>query len=736
MGSGAPGFSVSPSPKGSRAGPYYTAQRLSFRSVSPPPAKDPDSSIPRATQGRAPKAQGQRAQSRKAGPSKQARIGVDTGGTFTDLVLSVPGHPPRAAKVASTPDDPARAIATGLSQLGESADEIVHGSTVALNALLTGRVARTALITNAGFRDLIEVGRQDRPDLYALHPERTQPLVPRARRFTIEQRSWPDLGHQDGAPQIVEVERPDRASLKGLAERVAKSGAESVAICLLHSYADPSIEQRVARALRGLRIPITCSGELLAAHREFERFSTAIVDASLAPILSRYLTRLSESLGDKRLSILQSAGGTLPAKVAAQHPARVLLSGPAGGVVGAAHAAREAGLGAIATLDMGGTSTDVAFHDPDAGLVNATGGATIGGHPVALPTLDIHTIGCGGGSLVHVDTSGVLHVGPGSAGADPGPVAYGRGEELTVTDALVHLGLVTEGGFLNGFALDHKAVTRAFEALAQRLGTRSTQAAEAVLEVARAAMRRALGVMTMQRGHDPAQLPLVAFGGGGGLHAADLAGSLGMPGALIPTLPGVLSAFGMVHAEAAIDGTRTVLEPMKSWGVTKRRQAFQRLAQEGREALRQAGHAARSIEQECVLELRYKGQSHELAIPECSDPAAAFAERHEVRYGWNLPDAEVELVHLRHRSSVAAEVRGRRTPSPKVRAAPKSAVRVVASAHLGRRASIPRYVRERLEPGHRVKGPAVIEEFTATTVVPEGWRADVRPGGHLWLHRG
>lgn len=682
-----------------------------------------------------PRAKSSRAKPDRAGQLPQrSRIGVDTGGTFTDLVLAIPGQAPRAAKVASTPDDPARAILAGLAQLGEAADEIVHGSTVALNALLTGRVARTALITNAGFRDLIEVGRQDRPDLYALHPERTQPLVPRERRFTVGQRSWPDPGDGRGSTQILEIERPDDASLRELAERVRKSGAESVAICLLHSYADPAIEQRVARALRGLRIPITCSGELLAAYREFERFSTAIVDASLAPILSRYLAKLSTSLGDQRLSILKSAGGTVPAQVAAQHPARVLLSGPAGGVVGAAHAAREAGLGAIVTLDMGGTSTDVAFHDPEAGLVNATGGATVGGHPVALPTLDIHTIGCGGGSLVHVDTSGVLHVGPGSAGADPGPVAYGRGEQLTVTDALVHLGLVSEGGFLDGFALEHDAVTRGFEALAKHLGTRPAQAAEAVLEVARAAMRRALGVMTMQRGHDPAQLPLVAFGGGGGLHAANLAASLGMPGALVPTLPGVLSAFGMVHAEATVDGTRTVLEPLSAWGKTKRRQAFAQLAKDGNTRLRQAGHAARSIDQECVLDVRYHGQSHELAIPECADPAAAFAERHEARYGWNLPGAVIELVHLRHRSSVRSEVAERRTPNPKARAAPKSAIRVVAMAHLGRRAEVPRYVRELLEPGHRVKGPAVIEEFTATTIVPAGWRADVRVGGHLWLH--
>ena len=295
---------------------------------------------------------------------------------------------------------------------------------------------------------------------------------------------------------------------------------------------------------------------------------------------------------------------------------------------------------------------------------------------------------------------------------------------------------MTEGGFLDGFALDHDAVTRAFTSLGAQLGTRPARAAEAVLEVARAAMRRALGVMTMQRGHDPAQLPLVAFGGGGGLHAADLAGSLGMPGALVPTLPGVLSAFGMVHAEATVDGTRTVLEPLTAWSRTRRRQAFAQLAKDGRAPLLQAGHAARSIQQECVLELRYRGQSHELAIPEGSDPAAAFAERHESRYGWNLPGNEVELVHLRHRSSVMTHETGTRAEPLRARSAPKSAIRTVAPAHFGRRVPVPRYVREQLAPGHRVQGPAVIEEFTATTIVPEGWRADVRLGGHLWLSQG
>jgi N-methylhydantoinase A len=657
-------------------------------------------------------------------------LGVDTGGTFTDLALRAADGGLRTAKVASTPDDPGRAVLAGLEVLGDTGGaEIVHGTTVALNALLTGRTARTALVTNRGFRDLLEIGRQARPDIYALHPVKPRALVPRERRFEVTQRSWPG---EDGT--VVEDHGPGADELASLARAIKRSGAESVAVCLLHSYADPGIERRVAQALAPLGLPLTCSAELLPAYREVERFSTAMANAALAPIMSAYLERLARELPGQGLSLLQSSGGTVTAERAAAEPVRVLFSGPAGGVVGAARAAQEAGLGAIVTLDMGGTSTDVAFHDPGGGLLDAVTGAEVAGHPIAVPALDIHTIGCGGGSLVHVDAGGVLHVGPESAGADPGPVCYGQGEVLTVTDACVHLGHIASQGFLDGnFPLDVDAVARAFELLGRRLGTRPLDAAQGVLDVARAAMRRALGVRTMQRGLDPAGLPLVAFGGGGGLHAAALAAALDMPGALIPAYPGVLSAAGMAGADALRDRECSVLAPLAEWNSKRRRATLAELTRQARGELRDAGYPARAIEVSASLDLRYRGQSYELSVPEGRAPDAAFSDLHEARYGWRLP-TEVELVSLRVRALAR-----RTTPAPtagptRQRPHPKAAVLGERRAvFAGRPVMTKRIDRGALRPGHVVQGPAIIEEYSATTLVPPSTRALVRAGGHLWV---
>ena len=662
---------------------------------------------------------------------RRAPLGVDTGGTFTDLALAAPDGTLRTAKVPSTPDDPGRAVLEGLGRLeGAEEADIVHGTTVALNALLTGRVARAALVTNEGFRDLIEIGRQDRPDIYALHPEKPRALVSREHRFEVAQRSAPGPGG------LEELLRPDAEALARVRRAVERSGAEAVAVCLLHSYADPSIEERVAAALAPLGLPVTCSAGILPAYREAERFSTAVANAALAPVMAAYLERLGRELPADRLSLLQSSGGTLTAQRAALEPVRVLFSGPAGGVVGAARASQEAGLGQIVTLDMGGTSTDVAFHDPEAGILEAVTDARVAGHPIAVPSLDIHTIGCGGGSLVTVDAGGVLHVGPASAGADPGPVCYGRGEVPTVTDACLMLGHIASEGFLDGgLPLDVDAVNHAFEALAARLGTRPRAAAEGVLDVARAAMRRALSVRTMQRGLDPASLPLVAFGGGGGLHAAALAQNLGMPGALIPSHPGVLSAAGMARADALRDRERTLLAPLTEYSAKRRSKILAEMARDAKAELREAGHPARSITVASSLELRYRGQSYELAVPDRPDPAAAFAALHERRYGWKLESGEIELVTLRTRA-VAQRTAAPTEAGQSSRRRPAPASAEVGARELtlsGRRLRARRIDRSRLKPGHVVEGPAVIEEFSGTTLVPPSSSASVRAGGHLWI---
>ncbi|MFT5059143.1 MAG: N-methylhydantoinase A [Planctomycetota bacterium] len=418
-------------------------------------------------------------------------------------------------------------------------------------------------------------------------------------------------------------------------------------------------------------------------------------------------------------------------------PARVLLSGPAGGVVGAARAAREAGLSRIVTLDMGGTSADVAFHRANTEMWESVSRAEVAGLPLGVPALDIHTIGCGGGSIVHLDAGGILHVGPASAGADPGPVCHGRGGQLTVTDAHVYLGHIAAGPFLAGnFELDVDAVTRAFEKLGKRLGTAPLRAAQAVLEVARAAMRRAIGVETMQRGQDPKDLPVVAFGGAGGLQGAALAAALGLPGALIPALPGCLSAYGMATADAISDQSQTLLAPLAMWSGKARRKLAKELAAAARSELRSAGHKAKSIEFEYSLELRYAGQAFELPVPDDFSPQIPthFAQRHEELYGWALTDVEIELVNLRVRALVRRP--DVKHPRPRSKSLPKAAILGTRQADFDGPHLTPIVDRSALKPGVQFKGPALIEEFSGTTLLPPGWQARVTAGQHLWMQKG
>lgn len=674
---------------------------------------------------------------RRSGAAAPRTIGVDTGGTFTDLCIRDESGL-RTEKLPSTPNDPSEAVLDGIDSLGGAASgtHVIHGTTVALNALLTGRSARTALVTNEGFGDLIEIGRQERPDLYALHPARTPPLVPTSLRFEVDQRSWPRLDSDTNkGPGLETIQTPSPRALEHLRSQLAEAGVESIAVCLLHSYADPGLEQDIAKALAPLDIPITCSAQLLQEYREFERFSTAVSNAALVPLVRDYVERLRARIPDARLSLLQSNGGTLPAERAALEPVRILLSGPAGGVVGAARAAADAGFPRMVGLDMGGTSTDVAFHDTrqDHGAPGSQ--ASVAGHPIGVPSLDIHTIGCGGGSIVHVDDAGVLRVGPESAGADPGPVCYGKSDRPTVTDAHVMLGHVAPGTFLGGrLELDVDGVTRAFETLGKRLGVRAHEAAEGVLEVARAAMRRAVGVMTMQRGQDPKGLPLVAFGGAGGLHGAAVAASLGMQGALIPAHPGVLSALGMASADALREHSRSVLAPLDRWSTQDRKRALDELIRRGRDELREEGHPPRSIDLERMLDLRYQGQSFEIRIAEGPRAAERFHAEHERRYGYRLEDRPLELVHLRTRA-IARRAEAEHE-NPRKRKLPTSAILGHRKARFGAGLQpTPRIDRARLLPGHHFQGPALVEEFSGSTVVPPGTNAQVTAGGHLLIRR-
>jgi N-methylhydantoinase A len=575
------------------------------------------------------------------------RIAVDTGGTFTDAVVAAGGRT-LVVKVPSTPADPARAVfaavdralagVAGKPTRAAGYDLLIHGSTVATNALLERKVALVVLVTNRGFEDVLELGRQDRPQLYGLSGHREPPLVDAGRRLGIAGRL-----DERGA----EIERLDGAELEALAARVRDVGAESLAVCLLHSYADAAHETAVAAALALLDLPCTVSSELLPEYREYERTATTVVNACVAPLMDRYLSRIEAEGGARRVRVMGSGGGALSVSRARRAAADTVLSGPAGGVSGAMHVAARHGISMIMTFDMGGTSTDVSLCP---GVALHTREFRIAGLPVALPVLDIHTVGAGGGSIAAVDAGGALRVGPQSAGADPGPVCYGRGgTRVTVTDANVALGRLVE--WAGGLPLETALVSAPLAELAESIGCTPAEAAEGVITVANAAMEGALRVISVERGHDPADFTLVPFGGAAGLHAVALARRLGVPRLLLPPDPGVLSAFGMLVAAVRKHAARSVL--LTDAADADLEGPFSELERTALDAM--AGEAVdpASIELRRSVSARYAGQSHELDVP-----AASWRDRfhaaHRQRFGHDRPDAAVEAVTLRVEATAAA----------------------------------------------------------------------------------
>jgi N-methylhydantoinase A len=630
------------------------------------------------------------------------RIGVDTGGTFTDLAVLDRGRL-RIHKVPSTPADPAQAVLGGLADVRDAtAVDVVHGTTVGINALLTGDVARTAFVTNEGFVDLIEIGRQARDRIYDLEATRATLPVPRELRFTVGGRR-----HSDGTREPA----PSRAALARLAAALRRRGVESLAVGLLHAHAHPRDERALARALRDLGVPITCSAELLPAAGEYERFAAAILNAAIAPRVGAYLERLRAGVRPGTVRLMRSSGGVLGVAEAARFPARAMFSGPAGGVLAARALARGLRLPRIATLDMGGTSTDVALVGRHV-TVNAD--ATIAGLPLALPAVDVHTIGCGGGSLATA-SGGTLRVGPESAGAEPGPACYGRSDEPTVTDAHVALGHLGAASLLGGrFPVDPDRSARAVERLARRVGLAPRAAAQGMLDVAAVAMRRALLVITVQRAVDPAAVPLVAFGGAGGLHAAVLARALRMPAALVAPHPGAFSAVGLALAGESVELVEPVLAPLapRLAGVLLRR--VRGLVRAALERLERPERARRSV----TADLRFAGQGRTLALPWGVGLERRFRRAHRERFGFD-PAAPIEVVSLRVR------VEAPPLSLPRVRSAPRPASarpRALRRPPLGG-PPIPVYDREQLAAGTTIPGPAVLEEPTGATLVPAGMEA-------------
>jgi N-methylhydantoinase A len=663
-------------------------------------------------------------------------IAIDTGGTFTDCVWVDPAtRQLRMLKVFSTPADPSQAIVDALGKITATEGLVLlHGTTVGTNTLLERTGARTALVTTAGFEDAIEIGRQARPKLYDFFFDRVEPLVQRDLRFGVEERTGSD-------GEILTAPSPE--DLKSLASRVADAKPQAVAISLLFSFANPKNERAVAEALRPLGVPLSISHEILPEFREYERTSTVVVNAYLQPVMKGYLERLSGAVGKKRarIYVMQSNGG-IAALEAAREPVRTVLSGPAGGVVGAAATARASGFARVIAFDMGGTSTDVSLVDGaiTAAAIPTKNDAQVAGLPVGVPMLDIHTVGAGGGSLARFDSGGVLRVGPESAGADPGPICYGRGVQPTVTDANLLLGRLQADRFLGGeFTLDlerTRSITREW-LKKQKSPLALERFAEGVIRVVNATMEKAIRVVSVERGRDPREFALVAFGGAGGLHACALAEALGIPRVIVPALPGALSALGILASDVVKDCSRTVL-----WRVAgeipeaRLTKEFAVLEKTAAAVFTQEGWTGRARYERSV-DMRYRGQGYELKIPLSRNLLEEFEREHRRRYGYAHVGREVELVTLRLRAGVKSpglgigQVKvgnvGTGVPSGSSgqvlarpgRAKPSSPSPVKAQVVFdGKKLATTVYSRGELRAGKKYSGPAVITEYSATTVVP------------------
>ncbi|HEV2021854.1 MAG TPA: hydantoinase/oxoprolinase family protein [Terriglobales bacterium] len=668
--------------------------------------------------------------------SPTLRVAIDTGGTFTDCVW-IEGGRVRMLKVFSTPADPSRAIAGAIAKTGLPRAKLLllHGTTVGTNTLLERKGARVALVTTEGFEDAIEIGRQARPRLYDFFFDRVPPLVPAELRFGVRERTDAEGGI---------LARPDPAALKELAREIARRRPQALAVSLLFSFANPENERAVATALRRLRLPISISHIILPEFREYERTSTVVVNAYLQPILERYLgnleRRIRKGASARRsagIFVMQSSGGITSLASAAREPVRTLLSGPAGGVMGAAAMARSSGFDRIISFDMGGTSTDVALVEGEPAASNES---EVAGLPVRVPMLDIHTVGAGGGSVARFDAAGALRVGPESAGADPGPICYGRGLEPTVTDANLLLGRLRPERFLGGsFKLDTARTRRTVEKWLRRNHSRLSleQFAAGVVRMVNAGMEKAIRVVSIERGYDPRDFTLVAFGGAGAMHACELARALGIPRVLVPALPGALSALGILRSDVVKHYSRTVL-----WTVSGKLPQ-KRLEAEFAELERAARHDfARErwpgdIAFQRSADLRYRGQGYELNVPLTPRLLEDFHAQHRRRYGYSHPQREVEIVTVRLRAAIPSPAMpGLRMSPERIFADPPPRALGLGRPPVwfdGKSRSAAIYERSQLDPRRCYAGPAVVVEYSATTVIPPGMRFRLDQTGNLLI---
>jgi N-methylhydantoinase A len=692
-------------------------------------------------------------------------VAIDTGGTFTDCVWTEQGKL-KTLKVFSTPEDPSCAIVEALTKIAGAKTKtseprtkagrgnnnnnnndvgspltLLHGTTVGTNALLQRKGARVALITTAGFEDVIEIGRQARPRLYDFFFDRIEPLIRREMRFGVRERT-------DAHGAV--LERPADADLTELRETLRGADPDSIAICLLFSFANPENETAIASAVAELGKPLSVSHRILPEFREYERTSTVVVNAYLQPLIQTYMEKLAERVslydleraeesgdrsvvlpkrGKARIFVMQSSGGITALESAAREPVRTILSGPAGGLVGAAAMAGRSGLHKILSFDMGGTSTDVAAVQDE---VRAGTVSEVAGLPVGVPMLEIHTVGAGGGSLARFDAGGSLRVGPESAGADPGPICYCRGSEPTVTDANLLMGRLRPDRFLGGeFKLDLERARRITTQWLRKQRSRLTlkQFSAGVVRVVNANMERALRVVSIERGYDPREFALVAFGGAGGLHACELAEAMAISTVMIPAQPGALSALGILTSDVVKDYSRTLL-----WRFSRKqalpsaelRAEFRKLEAAANKEFRAEGwrgtpHFDKS------LDLRYRGQGYELNVPATTNVIARFHHEHRRRYGYHHPGREIELVTLRlrarlRRPHLELQSLHKAAKRPAARRVPFKVAPIENGLVLFHGKDTPTAIFDRrdLFPGQLLQGPAVITEYSATTVIPPG----------------
>jgi N-methylhydantoinase A/oxoprolinase/acetone carboxylase beta subunit len=649
------------------------------------------------------------------------RIGVDTGGTFTDFAFYAGGDL-KVKKIPSTPHDPSSSILAGIKEYFRNSNPllIIHGTTVATNSLLEKKGKRTALITTKGFEDVLFIGRQVRKNLYSLRGEKKDPLLPKKYCYGINERVSPSGKIE---------KRVSPQEIRDILEKIRKNHIKAVAVCLIHSYANPENEKIIRQKLAEQNILFSISSEILPEHREYERTTVTTVNAFLMPIISQSLQNLEKKLGRTPLRIMQSNEGYISSRVAKSEPIRTALSGPAGGVVGAFQIGRSAGYGNIISFDMGGTSSDVSLI---AGEIRRTSESVIGDFPIRLPIIDIHTVGAGGGSVAYIDQGGSLRVGPQSAGADPGPACYGKGTIPTVTDANLLLGRLDPDFVLGGrMKIYPERSQKAVAGLAKKINKSLMETAAGIIKIANVNMEKAIRVISIERGYDPRNFSLFSFGGAGAMHAADIASDLKIANVLVPKNAGVLSAIGLLMADCIQDYSKSVLKLAEKIKEKELNKLFHELRIRSLKSLKKEGFKEPSIQIYPFLDLRYMGQSYEITIPFHSQNGSIqplikdFHEAHQKLYAYHHLEIPVEIVNIRVKAvGLTQKIKLKKRP-PKKSNPQKSLKKTQPLHYKGRKYTAPVYDRALLEPGCRLQGPALAVDYESTTFLPPSYSLQV-----------